>query len=352
MKIKVMVVDDSAFMRKILTDVINQDPGLEVVGTARDGVEALEVLERLRPDVVTLDITMPRKDGLETLKEIMARRPLPVLMVSGLTWANASSTIEALRLGAVDFLGKPARLASLDAGFGREVREKVRVCANARLSPGKVTFPVKGSEPVKGGAPETLVALAASTGGPAALHEVIPRLPGYLDAGFLVVQHMPPGFTRSLAQRLDQLSVLRVREAEAGDSLSKGDVLVAPGGFHMVVDGAARVSINRGPPQHGVRPAADVTMISAANAFGRNTVGVVLTGMGSDGTRGLEWIKKAGGRTLAQDEATSVVHGMPGSAIRAGCVDEVVPLGEVAKAIEALVDAGRGGRRCGIGYRT
>jgi len=342
-KTKVMVVDDSAFMRKILADIINDDPDLEVVATARDGVEALEVLAVVNPDVVTLDVTMPRRDGLATLRQIMATRPLPVVMVSSLTQENASTTIEALRLGAVDFVGKPGRLATGRAKMGEEVRRKIKVASMARPRPavGKASQP--GSLPRDmPPALSSVVVIASSTGGPGALHEVVPRLSPDVPAGYLVVQHMPAGFTKSLSTRLNHLSVLCVQEAGEGAVLRDGHVLVAPGGFHMVVDAKGTISLNRSPSQHGVRPAADVTMISAANAFGRYTVGAVLTGMGCDGTKGLQWIKKAGGRTLAQDAKTSVIHGMPGSAIKAGCVDLVVPLSEIAGAISRFVREQRG----------
>lgn len=341
-------------MRKILTDLLSQDPELTVVGTARDGLDALERVQALAPDVVTLDVEMPRLDGLGTLRELMRRRPLPVVMVSSLTQEGAATTIQALAAGAVDFVAKPSGSISLDmAKVARELVAKVKAASRATPRVAAEPEPLAAKAPVaaagaipaaavagqalRAGTAERLVVIGCSTGGPGALHQVLPRLPQNLGAGVLVVQHMPPGFTRSLADRLNELSPLHVREAQTGDQIVPGTALVAPGNYHMLVDEHRRIRLNQDPPMHGVRPAVDRTLESAAAVFGRHILAVIMTGMGYDGARGVAQVRQAGGRAIAEDESTCVVYGMPKVVIETGNADRVVPLGQIGEAIQAMV---------------
>ncbi|GAB4558662.1 MAG: chemotaxis response regulator protein-glutamate methylesterase [Anaerolineae bacterium] len=349
--IRVLIVDDSAFMRVALTRMLGQDPEIQVVGTARDGVEALEQIEALRPDVLTLDVEMPRMNGLELLSHLMQTRPLPVIMLSSLTQEGAEVTIQALTLGAVDFVPKPDRLLSVNQ-VAQEVIDKVKRAATARVSPMRQAGGPSGTHALlRPGAPrkpaldgvddgwEKLVVIGSSTGGPRALRRVLSELPGDLPAAFLIVQHMPVGFTRSLAATLDQNSSLLVREARVGDVLERGVALVAPGGYHLIPDRRGRVQLDRGPTVNGVRPAVDVTLISAAGVYGPRMVVAILTGMGHDGTDGARAVKSAGGIVVAEHESSCVVYGMPRSVIEAGLADRVVPLDEMAGALVELIHA-------------
>jgi two-component system chemotaxis response regulator CheB len=349
--LRVLVVDDSAFMRKVLTDLLQSDPAITVVGTARDGLDAVEKSLALQPDVITLDIEMPRLDGYGALREIMARRPTPVVMVSSLTQAGAEATVRALAMGAVDFVAKPSGSISLNMHVTRdELVAKVKAAAHATprfrrvlgdLPP--IRREAKGMVHAAseiGRLPRRLVVIGCSTGGPGALHQIIPRLPGDLPAAVLVVQHMPPGFTRSLAMRLDEISAIAVREAQEGDRVAVGQVLVAPGGYHMLVDREGVIHLNTDPPLHGVRPAVDKTMESVTPIWQQATVGVILTGMGYDGAKGMVGIKKAGGRTIAEDASTCVVYGMPKVVAEMGAADQVLPVHEIADAIVRLVREG------------
>ncbi len=345
--VRVLVVDDSAYMRFTISKHLGETPGLAVAGVARDGREALELLPRLQPDVITLDVEMPRLDGLSTLRQIMATDPRPVVMLSSLTTEGARETVQALTWGAVDFVAKPAAKANMSVVMD-EVVAKVRAAAQARVR--AITAPPAAPAPPapKGdrASPKTtrrlsgrdkVVVIGASTGGPRALGTVVSALPATLSAAVVIVQHMPVGFTRSLAERLDQLAALRVKEAEPGDTPETGQVLLAPGGFHMTLDAHDRVSLNQNPTVHGVRPAIDVTMASVAQRYRGAVVGVVLTGMGRDGTNGALLIRGAGGRVIAEDESSCVVWGMPRSVVEAAAADVVVPLPDVAGAIERLV---------------
>lgn len=359
--IRVLIVDDSAYMRFTLGKALSAHPGLEVVGAAHDGQEALELIPKLQPDVITLDVEMPRLDGLSTLRQIMARWPRPVIMLSSLTTEGARETILALTWGAVDFVAKPATKANV-AAIMDEVIAKIQAAAQARVRarpPALTSFApsplsTDGSQPGSGegvggrGRRESkstrplrlrdrVVVIGASTGGPGALHTVIPDLPADLPAAVLIVQHMPVGFTRSLAERLDSVSALAIKEAAPGDALEVGRALLAPGGFHMTVDENGRIALNQNPAVHGVRPAVDVTMASVAQRYGAATIGVVLTGMGRDGTNGALLIRSAGGQVIAEDESTCVVWGMPRSVVEAGAADVVVPLPQMATAIERAV---------------
>ncbi len=342
---RVLVVDDSAFMRHMVSRVLSAQPDLEIVGVAADGIEALEQARRLRPDVVTLDVEMPRMDGLRTLAALMRERPLPVVMLSTLTEAGAPATIRALELGAVDFVAKPAPPVITLRMVEERLVEAVRHAARARPSAEcrvrsaeyETIRPFRAPRSTLHTRAERVVAIGCSTGGPRALLEVIPHLPANLPAAVLVVQHMPAGFTRSLAERLDQVSALAVKEAETGDLAIAGRVLLAPGGRHMEIDAGGQVVLHDGPAVHGVRPSVDVLFGSLPAVFGRRCVAVVLTGMGSDGADGAARLHAAGARVVVEDASTAVVYGMPRSVADRGIADRQVSLPQVAPAIVDLV---------------
>ncbi len=342
--IRVLVVDDSAFMRHTISRHLSAAAGIEVVGAARDGVEALERVAELRPDVVTLDVEMPRMDGLEALRRLMADHPLPVVMVSSLTQEGAETTIRALELGAVDFVPKPSGSDSPDLYRVKgAIIDAVLRAATSRVRPARLpVIPVAlTSRPTTGGRAalaERLVVIGCSTGGPRALYHVIPALPAALPVAVLVVQHMPAGFTRSLAKRLDELSMVSVREAANGDELRPGVVLVAPGDYHLVTKDRHRVELSTAPREHGVRPSVDVTLRSVAAVFGGDAVVAILTGMGLDGGSGAAEVRERGGYIIAEDESTCVVYGMPRAVQELAGVDEIAPLPSVARAIVAAVE--------------
>jgi two-component system chemotaxis response regulator CheB len=339
-KVRVLVVDDSLFMRAAIAKTLSTGP-FEVVGQAKDGKTALAEIARLAPDVVTMDFNMPGMNGADTVRQIMATKPTPVVMFSAHTKQGARETFDALAAGAVDFVAKPSGEVSVDLSkIGEELRTKLIEAATAkpraarplpaqRQSSMNITSPniPRTTQP---GALPRLAVVAVSTGGPAALSEVIPALPKDLRCAVIVVQHMPAHFTAALAERLDAASSVRVREAQAGDRPLPGVVLIAPGDHHLELNDHGMVVLDDGPLINGCRPAADVTMLAAARVYGRRTVGVVMTGMGKDGTAGALAIKAADGRVLAQDQLTSVIYGMPKSAVDAGAVDEVAPLSEIA----------------------
>jgi two-component system chemotaxis response regulator CheB len=362
---RVLVVDDSALMRRMVTDLVSSSGEFVVVGTARDGEEALRKVVDLAPDIVTLDIEMPGRDGLAVLEQLMRTQPLPVVMLSaGGCDDQQQATLRALELGAVDFVQKPSGPISLDlARVGARLLEALRAAACTQVDrlprPGVATPPgpaapgAAGRPPAAVGAggadrrgvprsaPPVVVAVAASTGGPAALSTVIPRLPGTLPAAVIVVQHMPPHFTASLARRRDAAARLRVREASDGERLKAGTVYVAPGGVHVrcgLVDGELACRFDpSSPPLWGVRPAADHTFTSLAAAAGRRTVGVVLTGMGRDGAEGLRAVRAAGGWGIVQDRESAIIPGMPVAALHHAGADAVATLAEIADAIVAAV---------------
>lgn len=352
-QLDVLVVDDSSLMRKLITDLLESDPGVKVVGTAGDGLEALQQIAALRPDVVTLDVEMPRMSGLEALERIMREMPLPVIMLSGLT--RPEVTLTALELGAVDFVLKPSGVISVDLYKIRDEllnKVKIAVLANAtklarpaRPSLAEAMLPPPLPQPplTADSKQWRVIVVAASTGGPRALEVLLPGLPGGLPAATLVVQHMPKGFTTSLAKRLDKRSELRVREAKDGKVIEPGRAYIAPAGHHLLLDSSrsrnhVRFRLDDSPPVMGLRPAADRLMESAAQVYGQRCIGVVLTGMGSDGTQGIRAIKQRGGQTIAQDQASSVIYGMPRSAAESGFVDQVLPLEAIAAAIVRLVE--------------
>ena len=343
--VRVLVVDDSAFMRHAITQILTDDPQIKVVGAARDGLQALEMIDQLRPDVVTMDVEMPRLDGLATLERLMGRHPLPVIMVSSSTHEGASTTMSALALGAVDFVAKPSGPISLNIRqVGEELVAKVKAARAARIARRRPLPRDSRPAPPAGAARrgQKVVIVGSSTGGPRALYEVIPALPGDLDAALLIVQHMPVGFTRSLAEKLNEMSELTIREAETGDRLETGLGLLAPGGRHLVVGAQGTVTLSDAPPMHGVRPAIDVAIESAARIYGASCLAVILTGMGSDGTLGCQLVKAAGGKVIAEDESTCVVYGMPKSVVEAGAADRVVPLPDIpAEIVRALLELDR-----------
>jgi len=334
-KIRVLVVDDSTFAVSVISKKLGEDPELQVIGTAHNGKEAIEKIKELKPDVVTLDIAMPVMDGMSALETIMEYNPVPVIMLSALTSENAEITLRALEIGAVDFFLKPSILSP--AGDGESTGtliEKIKLAAkigsysrklSSRFNNLKAQEKVETSLPIK-----KLVVIGSSTGGPRALMEIVPELPADIPASILIVQHMPPVFTKSLAERLNSASKLKVKEASQDDSIEQGQVLVAPGGYHMKINMDKKVELTKDPPVLGVRPSVDVTMQSAVEVFGNSVIGVILTGMHTDGTYGASLIKRAGGKVLTQDESTSAVFGMPKSVISAGYADKIVPIHKMA----------------------
>jgi len=343
--VRIMVVDDSAFMRFTITQQLNKDPELQVIGAASNGNEALRLIPQLQPDVITLDVEMPHLDGLSTLREIMRTFPRPVIMFSSLTKAGTSETIQALMLGAVDFVAKPDSRLDIHA-VTDDITAKIKLAARAKVKPAAV-HPLVSAHPESTSCAEKIVRtylkstpvilIGSSTGGPGALSEIIPALPSDLPAPVVIVQHMPAGFTRSLSERLNSISPLKVKEAEPGDQLLIGQVLVAPGGFHMTLDTEERITLNQKPAVHGVRPAIDVTLNSLIQRFGRNVIGVILTGMGSDGTLGTSILHSAGGYVIAEHESTCVVWGMPRSVVEAGAASVILPRPQIARAIENAI---------------
>lgn len=347
-KYRVLIVDDAVVVRRMVAAELAADPALEVAGTAADGKIALALLPQVNPDLVILDVEMPVLDGLATLRAIRETYPkLPVVMFSTLTERGAETTLDALTLGATDYFAKPTGTGGPDAAL-RVIREGLiprikAICGRAAPAPVITPAPVTPPRPDRGG-PVGVLAVAASTGGPNALADLFAGLPADFPVPVVVVQHMPPMFTRLLAERLSARFPVRVEEGRAGGLLAPGHAWVAPGDFHMAVarDGAGvRVVLNQEPAENSCRPAADVLFRSVAREFGPAALAVVLTGMGQDGLRGCEAVRAAGGRVIAQDEATSVVWGMPGFVARAGLADKVLPLAGIAPEVVRLVGGGR-----------
>lgn len=344
---KVLVVDDSAVVRQLLSEILAQDPEIEVVGTAADPLLAREKIKRLNPDVLTLDVEMPRMDGLAFLENLMRLRPMPVVMVSSLTERGADITLQALALGAVDFVTKPK--AGLAQGLGEyagEITAKVKAAAKARVRPsGHVARPVLRLDATAPGPVATrfrttdrLIAIGASAGGTEAIRCVLERMPPDAPA-IVLTQHIPASFSRAFVERLDRHSPMLVREARDGEMVLPGHAYLPPGDHHLRVvrDGARwRCRLDDGPPVNRHRPAVDVLFRSVAQAAGSNAVAAILTGMGDDGARGLLELRQAGASTLIQDEATSVVWGMPGAAAKLGAAQEILPLDAIAERLLAL----------------
>ena len=342
----VLVVDDSAFMRKLIAELVESSGSFEVIGTASDGIEALQRIRMLKPDIVTLDIEMPRLNGLQALEQIMAEMPRPVVMLSaaGSELGN-EMTLRALERGALEFVRKPSGPVSIDLSSVREqlmaALDAARAVNMKGIKAPPPAVPTTHSEPERKSpdAATRVVAIASSTGGPRALAEIIPRLPEDLGAAVVIVQHMPREFTRLLAQRLDAMSALWVGEAIDGKLLRENRVYVAPGGFHMTLGGEAgnaSIQLNTTPPMWGVRPAADPLFFSVADTFGRATVGVVLTGMGRDGAEGLRRIREAGGAAIVQDRDSSIIYGMPQAALAMAGADRVAKVNHIAPLITEL----------------
>jgi two-component system, chemotaxis family, protein-glutamate methylesterase/glutaminase len=338
-RVRVLVVDDSALMRKLIPAILARDPAIEVVGTAMDGSFALKKIEELRPDVVTLDLEMPRMDGMETLRLIMRTLPMPVILLSTPPREGADFTLKALAMGAVDFIAKPqgAALGNLDS-IAQALADKIKVAKRAAVR--KLPAPVREEEPARtrkvprAALPaKRVVAIGVSTGGPNALQYVLPQLPSEFSAAIVIVQHMPEGFTEMFARRLDDASQLFVQEAKSGDLLLAGRVLICPGNRHITVRRMPRgdmAVLSDAPPVNGHRPSADVLFQSVAQEFGNLGVGLLMTGMGEDGAEGLGAIKAAGGVTVAQSEETCVVAGMPRAAILKGFANKIIPLDGIA----------------------
>lgn len=341
--IKVLIVDDSALIRKILTDILSSDSEISVVGTAKNGQEALDKIEILKPDIITLDVEMPLMDGLTTLKYIVERHKLPVIMISSLTSEGAELTLKALYEGAVDFLPKPTNVFSLSqTDIKKEIIEKIKAGARSKYyirEPIKEIIKIKVQENrsnIMHAEFENIVAIGTSTGGPRALQALIPKLPIDINASIVIVQHMPPKFTKSLADRLNSVSNIKIKEAEDGDVLSRGCGYIAPGDYHMTVEKEYSdlvIRLNKDPQVMGLRPTVDKMMESVAKINGYSKMGIILTGMGSDGTNGIIKMRQSGSYTIAQDEATSVVYGMPKSAIATNCIDIILPLNKIADKI-------------------
>ncbi len=395
--IRVLIADDSAFMRKVLSDMFASQPDFEVAGTARNGQETVDKVRQLSPDLVTLDVNMPVMDGLEALDIIMKEHPMPVVMLSSLTQKGTEQTVKALALGAVDFISKAGGSISSIDGITSEILEKCRAAAKAHARKTIVASPPK---PVSAGPPmmkriqlplrqgykppestkpqepaasvntyakrnnpllkrnanppappskpsavpmtdmgrgaEKLVVIGTSTGGPQALQNVITRLPGNLPCGVVIVQHMPAGFTKALADRLNTISEIAVKEAEDGESIRPGQVYIAPGNYHLRIRNGTQIVLGQDPPVGNHRPAVNV-MFSSVASLGRKLVAVIMTGMGCDGCDGMREIKEAGGYSIAQDEPTCVVYGMPKAVVDAGLADEIKPVQNIAQAIVEAV---------------
>jgi len=331
-------------MRTLITEMLAREPGIEVVGTAKTGLEAISAAGKLKPDVMTLDVEMPELGGIEALRHIMRKSPTKIIMLSGVD--SAEVTYEALSRGAVDFVVKPSGSFSADIGtISKALVSKIRMAASVDVKRLGASGPAVARPPQRREAHDDgsskVVAIAASTGGPAAVERVLAGLPADFPAACLVVQHLPVGFSESFATRLNRLSALDVRHADAGDKVRSGVVYVAPAGKHMTVADRPTmgpvIRLDSEPPISGLRPAADRTMGSVADTYRARAIGVVLTGMGSDGALGMARIRDNGGYTIAQDQETSVVYGMPRAAAQRGAVDRVLPLSKIANEIRAAV---------------
>lgn len=349
-RIRVLIVDDAVVIRRLVGDVLAADPDIEVVGTAANGRIALQKITQCNPDVVTMDVEMPDMNGIDTVREVRRTWPkLPVIMFSTLTERGGTATLDALAAGASDYCTKPANVGSVTAGLEtvrRDLIPKIKALAGRVALPPPRPAPVVARPPVapvvpfpavrSGDASIEVLAIGVSTGGPNALASMMPALPKSLPVPVVIVQHMPPMFTRLLAERLNAQCAVEVMEGQAGMPLMPGRVYIAPGDYHMTVErqGARLVlGLNQEPPENSCRPAVDVLFRSVVQHFGARTLGVILTGMGQDGLRGCELVREAGGQVLAQDEASSVVWGMPGFVARAGLADRVLPLDMIAPEI-------------------
>jgi len=357
--IRILIVDDSAFMRKALTMMLESDPNIKVIGSARNGIEGIAKVKELKPDLVTMDVEMPQMDGLAALRHIMKDNPVPVMMVSSLTTDGAKATLDALELGAVDFIPKEMSYVSLDiVKIKEELVEKIknivkrrhilmarfrtrRSFESAKNKPGSThqVKPLQGSTwkpPPKRNHKVNIVSIGSSTGGPPALQEVITSLPGNFPVGIVIAQHMPPMFTKSLAERINSISNLTVKEAEDGEPIEAGMVLIAPGGQHLTVKkigSSYRAVVSPEPADTLYKPCVDVLLNSVVETYGLTTMGVILTGMGSNGLIGGQAIRSKGGILVAQDEESCVVYGMPRAVIEAKIVDHIAPIDHISDEI-------------------
>ncbi|MBZ0182662.1 MAG: chemotaxis response regulator protein-glutamate methylesterase [Melioribacteraceae bacterium] len=352
-KIKAVIVDDSAFMRKSLSIILGSDPSIDIVATGRDGIEAISLVKQYKPDILTLDIEMPKMDGLTALKRIMTENPTSVIMVSSLTTEGAEATLKALELGAVDFIPKEMSYVSVNIINIKDdlirkvktiVREKAlrnRLAKIQKFGGSESSAPIKSTSLVLPRIGYKSIALGISTGGPLSLQKVIPRLNGNIRIPIFIVQHMPPKFTQSLAERLNAMSSLKVKEAEHGEIVSGGTVYIAPGGFHMKVKknlkGEIYIDISDQPADTLHKPSVDVMIKSVFDIYGKSTLGIIMTGMGRDGLEGIKDIKSAGGYCLAQNEDTCVVYGMPKAIVDAGLADVIAPLEKIPDIINMAV---------------
>lgn len=340
-KTKVMIIDDSLFMRRALSRILDSDPQIEVAAVASSSRQALDLIDTVKPDVITLDVMMPGEDGLSLLKKIMKKQPRPVLMVSALTTLGADTTFQALQMGALDVVGKPSSAMDMP-GLSEELINKVKAIAEVDIGRIKkrerpkteIAYPDKSTTARP--AQIDLVAIGSSTGGPCALETIIAHLPATFSAAMVIVQHMPPGFTATLAKRLNGISSLEIKEAENGDIVRGGRVLVAPSRYQLSFkrqSNTAVIKLSPHPANTLHIPSVDVMMNSAAKIFGSRAMGVILTGMGNDGAKGMLAIKKNGGRTIAEAEDSCVVFGMPKQAIALGAAEKIVPLARIATEI-------------------
>ena len=354
-KTKVIVVDDSAFMRKMISDMINEEDDIEVIAIAKNGQDLIEKLKTYKPDVITLDVEMPVMDGLETLRNLKKLNyKLPIMMISSITDSASKITIDCLREGAIDFVTKPSGTVSLDIDkIKKSLVDKIRIVSksinNQRRRVHLLEIKEKTNKFIENNKKEILknnsgsyeaVVIAASTGGPRAIHSVIESLPKNLNVPIFVVQHMPKGFTKTFAERLNQNSNLNVVESKNFQSIEKNTVYIAQGGLHMEIGIDKNIYLNEDDTLWGVRPAADKLFVSASKVYKSKLLSVVLTGMGRDGAKGTEFIKTNGGHTIAEDKSTSVIYGMPKAAYETGMVDEVIPLYDISKRITELIKRG------------
>lgn len=354
-KIKALIVDDSAFMRKSLSIILESDEDIEIVGTAKNGLEGYDLANKLRPDIITLDIEMPVMDGLTSLKKIMADCPTSVIMVSSLTTEGAEATIKAMELGAVDFIPKEMSFVSVNiVSIKEELIRKVKsIVRQSALRRRLAKIHDLTGKPRKEGIPQhrtpmqmprssyKAIALGISTGGPLSLQKLVPRMKKDMNIPMFIVQHMPPKFTKSLADRLNAMSEVDVKEAEHNETIKPGTVYIAPGGMHMTtrngVAGAATIQISDMPANTLHKPSVDVMISSVLKLYGKNTLGVIMTGMGKDGYEGIKQLKTMGGYCLAQDEATCVVYGMPKAIVDAGYADVIAPLEKISDILNKAV---------------